>query len=112
MIPVRMNIQRICFLRAVRMTTPMAQRRKPSSGQKNRRAEAETDWPLSSIHTEAYEAAEASEIATTLAMAVPLAHEGIGEFLRVSRQSTQVCVMTIPMTARTKRATLPLKSAQ
>src|SRR5271155_2340044 len=106
--PVRSSIRRRRCFRTATMTTPMAQSRKPNSGQNI----AELSLPLaalagSSSQKDANEVAAVSDAATAPASAKPFAHSGTTQSFFVSRQSIHVCATTNAATIRTNSATSP-----
>jgi hypothetical protein len=102
---------RIRFFRTAKMTTAMAQSRKPSSGQNNPEPPPPHPPDASCIKNEADEVAAVRRAPSAPASATPLAQFGSTQFFRASRQSSQVCATTTPTIIKTNSATFPLLSA-
>jgi len=109
--PVRSSIRRRRFLRTATIITPMAQSKKPNSGQNI----AELNLSLEALagscnQKDANEVAAVSDAATQPASAKPFAHSGTTQSFFVSRQSSQVCATTNAATIKTNSATSPSPS--
>src|SRR5580658_8202186 len=107
--PVSSSIKRRRFLRTATMITPMAQSRKPSSGQNMAELNVLLEaFAGSCSQNDANDVAAVSDAATQPASARPLAHSGTTQSFFVSRQSSHVCATTSAATIRTNSATSPL----